>query len=325
MKWAEWSERVLHGEPLTREAGLALVSSSDDELLEVVHAAFLVRRHYFGRSVNLHILRNARSGGCSEDCSFCSQSTASSAPVPRYALQSAGEMAQGAVEAEKQGAVKYCVVTSGRGPTESILAVLCEAARLIRNSTEIHLCVSPGHLTLEQARQLAEAGVHRVNHNLETSKRYFPSICHTHRWEDRVATVRAVKAVGMEVCCGGIVGMGETLEDRVDLAFSLRELAVDSIPVNFFNPRPGTTLGHLPPLKAAEALRGLALFRLANPDRDIRAAGGREVCLGALQPLALYVANSIFTNGYLTTPGQGRAADAALMEDAGFVPGKIEM
>jgi biotin synthase len=160
---------------------------------------------------------------------------------------------------------------------------------------------------------------------LETSRRYFPILCDTHTYDDRVATVRAVKAAGMEVCCGGILGLGESLEDRVDLAFALCELEVDSIPVNLFNPRPGTPLADRPRLGAADSLRGLALFRLVNPTRDLRAAGGREACLGALQPLALFAANSIFTNGYLTTPGQGRSADAVMLEEAGFRPAQLEM
>ncbi|HOW98331.1 MAG TPA: biotin synthase BioB [Kiritimatiellia bacterium] len=325
MNWLDCGQRVKAGGALTREEALAVLQSSDDEILEVVQAAFLARRQHFGRDVNLHILRNAQSGLCGENCAFCSQSASSAAEIERYPLQSIEEIVAGALDAQRAGAVKYCVVTSGRAPAADTLDTFCEAARLIRRATSLHLCVSPGLLTEGQARRLAGAGVHRVNHNLETARRYFPAICTTHSYEDRVATVRAVKAAGMEACCGGILGLGETLEDRVDLAFALRELGVDSIPVNFFNPRPGTPLADQPPLGARDGLRGLAMFRLVNPTRDIRAAGGREACLGALQPLALYAANSIFTSGYLTTPGQGRPADIRMLEEAGFRPAKLEM
>jgi len=325
MNWLECGERVKAGGALTRDEALAVLQSSDDDLLAVMQAAFLARRRYFGRDVNLHILRNAQSGLCGENCAFCSQSAVSTAAIERYPLQSVDEMVAGAVEAQRLGAVKYCVVTSGRAPAAETLETFCEAARRIRKQTALHLCVSPGLLTDDQARALARAGVHRVNHNLETSRRHFPAICDTHTYDDRIATVRAVKAAGMEVCCGGILGLGEGLEDRVDLAFALRELEAESIPVNFFNPRPGTPLADRPRLGAADALRGLAMFRLVNPARDIRAAGGREACLGSLQPLALFAANSIFTNGYLTTPGQGRSADAAMLEEAGFRPARLEM
>lgn len=325
MNWLEYGERVKAGGALTREEALAVLESSDDDLLAVLQASFLVRRHYFGRDVNLHILRNAQSGLCGEHCAFCSQSAVSQANIEKYSLQSVEEIVAGAIEAARLGAVTYCIVTSGRGPTEETLQTLSEAARQIRRLTKLRICVSPGLLTETEARALAEAGVHRVNHNLETSRRYFPRICDTHTYDDRVATVRAVKAAGMEVCCGGILGLGETLEDRVDLALALRELEVESIPVNFFNPRPGTPLEGHPPLTAVDGLRGLAMFRLVNPTRDIRAAGGREACLGVLQPLALYAANSLFTNGYLTTAGQGWSADAAMLEQTGFRPARLEM
>ena len=158
----------------------------------------------------------------------------------------------------------------------------------------------------------------RFNHNLETSERFYPTICTTHHYRDRVETVRVVKAAGLELCSGGLMGMGEMPKDRVELAFALREAGADSIPVNFLDPRPGTILEGRPRLSAAEGLRILAMFRLVNPERELRIAGGREVCLGALQVLALYPANSIFTNGYLTTSGQGYAADIAMIEAAGF-------
>jgi biotin synthase len=173
-------------------------------------------------------------------------------------------------------------------------------------------------LTVDRAGQLKNAGVNRYNHNLETSERFFPNICTTHTYADRVATVTAVKAAGLELCCGGLLGLGETLEDRVALALAARKADADSIPVNFFDPRPGTRFEHHARIKPADALRALAMFRFVNPTKEIRMAGGREVCLGALQALALFPANSMFTNGYLTTAGQGYAADLAMIKAAGF-------
>ncbi len=324
MKWKALADKVMEGDALTRQDALSVLQSPDDDLLAVLDAAFIVRRHFFGREVNLHVLMNAKSGLCSEDCAFCSQSAVSDAPIPRYPMRSVEEIVEGARAAARMGAVKYCMVTSSRAPSAEDLDAICRALRLIRQSQRIHLCVSPGLLSLDQARQLKEAGADRINHNLETSRRYFPRICTAHGYDDRIATVRNAKAAGLEICCGGLMGMGESPEDRVDLALTLRDLRVHSIPVNFFDPRPGTPLAGVPRISPADGLRALAMFRLANPSCDIRAAGGREAALGHLQALALYAANSIFTEGYLTTPGQGYSADMAMLKEAGFSIGKLE-
>ena len=321
--WNEMAERALAG-GVDRGDALAVLRSGDDELLAVMDAAFRVRRRHFGRRVNLHVLMNAKCGSCSENCAFCSQSAVSTAEVESYPMRDVEELVAGAREAVKLGAVKYCMVTSGRGPSEQDLAVFCEACRQIKSELRVHLCVSPGLLTPDQARRLKTAGADRINHNLETSARFFPSICGTHSHADRVATIRAAQAAGLQICCGGLMGMGETLEDRVELAMTLRDLRVDSIPVNFLDPRRGTPLEGRFRLTPGECLRALAMFRLVNPATDLRAAGGREVCIGAMQPLCLYAANSIFTQGYLTTPGQGYSEDVKLLHDAGFEIGAIE-
>jgi biotin synthase len=238
--------------------------------------------------------------------------------VDRYQLQSVEELVAGAREAAAMGAVKYCMVTSTRGPSERDLDVICAAVQQIKAELNINVCTSLGLLKEGQAERLAAAGVTRFNHNLESSRDHFPEVCSTHSYDDRIATVRAAKAAGMEACCGGIMGMGETLEDRVQLALELRALEVESIPVNFLDPRPGTPLGDTPRLTPHDCLRALAMFRFVNPSRDIRVAGGREVNLRHLQPLALYPANSLFCNGYLTTGGQGPEADMRMIADAGF-------
>jgi biotin synthase len=316
--WNDLTDRVLAGAAPSRDDAHAVLASSDDDLLLVLHAAFRVRHHYHGREVRLHVLRNAKSGLCPEDCAFCSQSVKFHAGVDRYPLQSVAELVAGAREAAAMGAVKYCMVTSTRGPSERDLDVICEAVRQIKAELHIHVCTSLGLLREGQAERLAAAGVTRFNHNLESSRGYFGEICHTHSYDDRIRTVRAARAAGLEACSGGIMGMGETPADRVALAFELRELEVESIPVNFLDPRPGTPLGTRPRLSPQDCLRALAMFRFVNPSRDIRVAGGREVNLRDLQPLALYPANSLFCNGYLTTPGQGLEADRRMIEGLGF-------
>ncbi len=318
MNWLELSKRVLAGERLAKKEALAILRSPDDELLALLDAAFRVRRHYFKRGVRLHVIRNARSGSCSEDCSYCSQSVSASGDAPQYTWQSQAEIVAGARDARRMDAFRYCMVSSGRSPAEEEVVRMCATVRAIKKSNPIQACVSLGLLNVAQARRLKAAGVNRYNHNLETSKRFFPHICTTHTYADRIATVKAVKAAGLELCCGGLLGLGETLADRAELALAVREADADSIPVNFLDPRAGTPLERRPRLAPGDCLRALAMFRFANPDREIRVAGGREACLGSLQALALFPANSIFTNGYLTTEGQGHPADLAMIKAAGF-------
>ena len=316
--WDLLAEKSLAGEAPTREEALSVLNSGDDELLSVLQAAFRVRQRFHGRDVRLHVLRNAKSGSCRENCAFCSQSIAAYSGVDRYQMQTVEQLVEGAREAHRMQAVKYCMVTATRGPSPRELEIVCEAVRRIKAEIPIKICTSLGLITNSQADQLAAAGVDRFNHNLETSRNHFGQVCQTHSWEDRVATIKAAKRAGMEASCGGIMGMGETLDDRIDLAYALRELEVESIPVNFLDPRPGTAMGHLERMKPQDCLRTLCMYRFVNPTRDIRAAGGREVVLRNMQVLALYPANSMFTEGYLTTPGQGHQDDLAMIEDAGF-------
>jgi biotin synthase len=210
------------------------------------------------------------------------------------------------------------MVTATRGPSQRDLDTICEAARRIKAELEIELCASLGLLTEAKARRLAEAGVDRFNHNLETSERHYDRIVSTHTWRDRVETVRIAQRAGMDTCCGGIVGLGESEDDLLDLAYALRELDVDSVPVNFLDARPGTPLAGRPLVEPGFALRALCMFRLVHPRTDLRVAGGRELTLRALQAMALYPANSIFTQGYLTTGGAAAHADHQMIRDAGF-------
>lgn len=316
--WSLLAEKALRGEAPTRDESRAVLLAPPEQILSLLHAAFRVRHRFHGWDVRLHVLQNAKSGLCRENCSFCSQAIGARSGVDRYHMQSVEELVEGARKAYEMKAVKYCMVTATRGPSDKEMDIICEAVRRIKSEMKINICTSLGLLTDDQAKRLAEAGVTRFNHNLETSRNHFPQVCQTHHYEDRVATVRAAKRAGMEACCGGIMGMGESIEDRLDLAYELRELEVESIPVNFLDPRPGTPLEHVPRLTPMECLKSLCMFRFVNPSRDIRVAGGREVNLRDMQAFALYPANSMFSEGYLTTGGQGYEKDMTMIRDAGF-------
>ena len=311
--------RVLDGEPLDRATAAAVLQLSDEQLPALLRAVFRVRERYHGRRVKVCQLRNARSGLCPEDCHYCSQSAISEAAIPRYRLDSVEELLAGARRAAAAGAKRYCMVTSGRGPSASDIARFTDTARAIKQEFPgLELCVSLGLLGEADARQLKAAGVGWVNHNLNTSRRFYPEICQTHTYDDRVETVRNARRAGLSTCCGGIIGMGETPDDIVDLAFALRELQVDSLPVNFLHPIDGTPLADRHDLTPGQCLRALCLMRLTNPRSEIRVAGGRELHLGWFQGLALYPANSIFVDGYLTTPGQAATAAHQMITEMGF-------
>ena len=323
VNWCTLAQSVEAGRQTTEDEALAILRSSDDELLDLLQAAFRLRSRWFGRRVDLHVIRNARSGGCTEDCAYCSQSGSATTAISSYSMQPLRQIAEGARAAKAAGAVRYCIVTSGRGPSGEEVDEICDAARTIRSEVDIQICTSLGLLTTDQARRLVEAGVNRYNHNLETSERYYSNICTTHTYADRERTIRTAKAAGLEVCCGGLLGMGETDTDRVALAMALRKLDVDSVPVNLLDPRKGTALENQPRLTPCEGLRALAMFRFTLPKKEIRIAGGREAVLRTLQPLALFPANSMFIEGYLTTPGQPADRDLQMLKDAGFEVGKI--
>ena len=320
MNWTTLSSRILDGHVITRDEALAVLHCPDDEILGLLDAAFAIRKRYHGRRVSVHVLENAKSGACPEDCSFCSQSSRYKAGTERYKTETVQELVGAARIAYNSGATTYCMVTATRGPSGADLDTICAAVKQIKAEMPLSLCTSLGRIDAQDAERLVDAGVDRYNHNLETSESFYPSVVSTHKWSDRVDTLRTAKAAGMSACAGGIVGMGEALEDRVVLAFALRSLDVDSVPVNLLNPRAGTPLGDSKKLTPNDALRTLCMFRFVHPDKDVRIAGGREVILGAMQPLALYAANSLFSNGYLTTGGQGESADIQMMAQAGFEP-----
>lgn len=318
--WAEsLADRVLDGGQIDRASALLLLGAPDADLPQLLRATYRVRHRFHGRRVKLCVLRNARSGLCEEDCHYCSQSAASDADIPRYRLDPIETLLAEARHAVDAGARRYCMVTSGRGPSERDVAHFAEAARRIRALyPELELCVSLGLMNEEQATLLKQAGVGWMNHNLNTSERFHTEICSTHTYADRVRTVESARRAGLAVCCGGIVGLGEHDEDLVDLAFDLRRLKVDSLPVNFLHPIDGTPLQGRTGLTPGRCLKALCVFRFTNPQAEIRMAGGRELNLGWFQPLAFFAANSMFVDGYLTTPGQGAAEAQRMVEEAGF-------
>ena len=318
MDFSRLAEKALRGEIPERDEMRAVLDSADEQLPELLSAAFKVRHRYFGKRVQIHVLQNAKSGLCPEDCHYCSQSSVSEATIDRYPFMSKQQLVQSAKKAKATGAVRFCIVNSGRGPTQKEIEQIADVVREIKSEVEINICCSLGLMDEKKIQALKEAGVERINHNLNTSERHHPNICTTHTYQDRVGTVNNIKSVGLSSCCGGIIGMGETDDDIIDLALSLRELGVDSIPVNFLHPIEGTPFAGLNTLTPQRCLKILCLFRFINPDKELRVGGGRELNMRSLQPLALYPANSLFVNGYLTTPGQEATETHQMIADLGF-------
>ena len=317
--WHSLAERVLAGDRITREEARAVLASGDEDLLDVLAAAYRIRRQAFGNTVQLFFLMNAKSGLCPEDCGYCSQSKVSDAEIPRYNLLSAPKLLEAARVAAERQSKTFCIVISARGPTEREMDAVCSIVPEIKAKFDLNICACLGLLTPEQASRLAAAGVDKVNHNLNTSARFYPEICSTHTYQDRLSTLSACRSAGLQLCSGGIMGMGETHEDLIDMAEELRDLRVESIPLNFLNAIDGTPLQTTNRLNPRDCLRALAMMRLMNPAAEIRIAGGRELHLGSLQALGLYAANSMFVGDYLTTQGQLPEADYKMIEDLGFV------
>ena len=286
--WNDFANRVLGGEQLSAAEAQSILTADDDQLLDIMAAAFRVRRHYFGKTVQLYLLMNAKSGLCPEDCSYCSQSKVANSDIPRYNLLNEERLLDGARVAKERGSKTYCIVISARGPNESEMKAVTDIIPKIKQQYDLDICACLGLLSQDQADRLKACGVDRVNHNLNTSESHYESICSTHTYEDRVNTLKAVRQAGMELCSGGIVGMGEKVADVVSMAVELRDLGVESIPVNFLNAIEGTPLEGQKDLTPAFCLKTLAMFRLVCPDREIRIAGGREIHLRSLQPLGLY-------------------------------------
>jgi biotin synthase len=316
--YAVFAQKALNDEVLTRAECRDTLQTPNEDLLALLHAAFAVRSHYFGTTVRLQMLQNAKSGACQEDCHYCSQSAVSTAAIDRYNLVPQNQMIDGARRASASKAQRYCIVISGRSPLDREIDEIACAVRAIKQELPIQICCSLGLMNEAQAKRLKAAGVDRVNHNLNTSEAFHASICTTHTFQDRLATIRNARSAGLEICSGGIVGMGEADDDLIDLALALREVKPDSIPVNTLHPVAGTPLEGCDHLTPQRCLNVLCLFRFLHPRTEIRIAGGREHNLRSLQPLALYAADSIFVNGYLTTPGTPAPEVWGMIRDLGF-------
>ena len=309
---------MLAGEAITPDEALQVLACPDEELVDLLAAAYRVRRRYFGNRVQLYFLVSAKTGLCPEDCGYCSQSKVSTADIPHHNLMSAEKLLDGARAAAERQAKTYCIVISARGPSEREMNAITSIVPRIKAEFDLKVCACLGLLDDQQARRLKACGVDRVNHNLNTSEGFYGQICSTHSYADRLDTLRAVRTAGMELCSGGIIGMGEADRDVVDMALALRELAAESIPVNFLNPIEGTPLAGTLRLNPRYCLKVLSMFRLVNPTSELRIAGGREMHLGSLQAMGLYPANSIFVGDYLTTKGQPPLADYRMIEELGF-------
>ncbi|MBI3737377.1 biotin synthase BioB [Candidatus Sumerlaeota bacterium] len=309
----------LDGGSLTDEQCLAVLVSPDADILSLLAAAYRVRRHRWGNTVQIHVLTNAKSGLCPEDCHYCSQSSVSSAGIDRYPLMKVEELVEAARRANEARARRYCMVISARGPADREVEILCEATRRIKSEMDLDICCSVGLLRPEQAAQFKAAGVDRINHNLNTSEKHYPNICTTHTYRDRVETLRVCREAGLELCSGAIFGQWEEDRDIIELAREFRRIGMESIPINFLITIDGTPFGELKTgLTPLRCLKILCLVRLINPAAEIRIAGGREVHLRSLQPLGLYPANSVFVRGYLTEPGQSADEAWKMIEDMGF-------
>ncbi len=312
------SRRVIDGGSITPAEADALfrLPIDGEEVYDLFYAAHKVRRHFHGKQVTFCSIIASKFGSCSEDCGFCAQSAHHDTGITPHAMMDADQVGAACTDARNRGASAFGLVNSGRGPNKKEWPTIMAAIEKMKEVDSICHCATLGRLTEEQARDLKAAGIRRINHNLETSREHFPNIVKTHTWQERVDTVRLAQKVGLETCCGCIFGMGETVEDRVSLAFSLKELNPNVTPLNFLYPIPGTPLGHLEPLRPMEILKIVAVMRLILPRVDLKVAGGREKNLRDLQSWIFYVgATSSLIGNYLATYGRANEDDLRMIED----------
>ncbi len=313
-------KRIKSGEYLSKDEARELLQVED--IYDLLYGANRIRQKFKGNVLDFCSIVNARSGKCTEDCAFCAQSSHHKTESPTFPLISSEDILKQAKSAHEAGACRFGIVTSGRGvQSDSDLEIIAGAIERIAHENPIARCASLGELSSENARLLKKSGLQRYHHNLETSERFFPKICTTHTYEDRVKTVLIAKDAGFEVCSGGLFGLGESWEDRIDLAITLRELDVDSVPLNFLASVKGTPLGDIPPLTPMEILKVVALFRYLLPTKDIKVCGGREMNLGDFQSWIYYAgANGTLIGNYLTTTGRPPEEDLHIAKSLGLTP-----
>ncbi|WP_282171898.1 biotin synthase BioB [Cytobacillus firmus] len=318
MDYQRLALNVLEGHELTDLEAMSILNCPDDELLDLLHSAYKIRYHHYGNKVKLNMIINTKSGLCPENCGYCSQSSISTAPIEKYRMMDKDSIIQGAKQAHQLNVGTYCIVASGRGPSNKEINEVVSAVKEIKDHYNMKVCACLGLLKPEQAEKLKEAGVDRYNHNINTSEKHHENITTSHTYRDRVNTVQLIKEAGISPCSGVIIGMKEIKEDVIAMARSLKVLDADSIPVNFLHAIDGTPLEGTDELNPRYCLKVLCLMRFINPSKEIRISGGREVNLRSLQPLGLYPANSIFVGDYLTTAGQESTADHKMLKDLGF-------
>jgi biotin synthase len=314
----KYVQEALNNGGLTASSAQDLLGT-EDNFIPLLHGACLIRDHYNGHGIKLCAIVNAKSGRCPEDCAFCAQSAHHKTQVDAYPLMEPQQILRKAQQAEDMGARHFSIVTSGKALTERELEKVIQALRLIKENTGLALCASVGMISKETAHRLKEAGLNRYHHNLETSPSFFPHICTTHRYEEDLDAIQCAQEAGLEICSGGIFGLGESPEQRLELAYTLKEMGVDSIALNFLNPIPGTPLEENKTLSPLEILKSVALFRFILPDKDIRICGGREFGLRDLHPLVFWAgANGIMIGNYLTTKGRDYQTDLQMIGDLGM-------
>ena len=319
---ASMEERILAGGEISEEEAIALIRIDGSQIYTLLAAAQRIRFHFKGNRVNLCSIVNAKSGLCSEDCSFCAQSSHFETKSPVYDMIEPDRIIEAAKKAREMKSREFSIVTSGMSvDNEEDLDILCKAIKRIKDEGGLERCASLGNMSREALIKLKEAGLESFHHNLETARSFFPHVCTTHDYEDDVATVRAAKELGFETCCGGILGLGESPEQRIELAMTLRELDVDSIPLNFLNPIEGTAMADRPTMEPLEALKTIAVFRFLLPEKDIIISGGREVTFRDLQPLIFMAgANGTLIGNYLTTKGSSPEKVLTMIRDLGLEP-----
>jgi biotin synthase len=312
-------ETVSGGGSIDEQEALSLSVASGTDIIELIAAAARIRNLYRGSAVDICSIVNAKSGACSEDCAYCAQSVHHSTGVSVYPLISVEAMSEAAESAKKNGARRFCIVTSGRGiESQGDLENIALGVKRVR---EIGLspCATLGTLTRKQLSYLKDSGLDRFHHNIESSRNYFSRVCTTHTFEERLEVLNHARSLGLSTCSGGIFGMGENMEDRIDMAFTLRDLDVDSVPINFLMPIQGTPLERTVPIPPLEALRAIALFRFILPKKEIRICGGRGTALGQLHPLIFWAgADGFMVGNYLTTSGLNPADDLRMIQDLGY-------
>ena len=312
------TKEILAGKKISREEALWLY---EQPLEELSYYANLIREHFCSNDSDLCTIINAKSGQCSENCKFCAQSSHNVTDVEIYPLLSVDQILAQAKIHDEQGILRYSLVTSGKRLTDKEVDLMCDAVRRIKEETSLSVCISFGLLNEQQYRKLKEAGVSRVHNNLETSRRNFPNLCTTHSFEDKVNSIRAAQSAGLSLCSGGIMGLGESLEDRIDMAFSLRDLGIKSVPLNLLNPIPGTPLENVERLQEEDFQRIVALYRFILPDASIRLAGGRGLLSDGGRACFASGANAAITGDMLTTVGITVATDKQLIEELGYKVG----